>query len=427
MLLNLKIKNFRSIKDEINLDLQATNDSALKSFTVVEKEKVAVLKSAGIYGLNASGKTSTLKGFLVMRNMVIESLLRSTSPANLPNEPFKLSSATSNLPSFFEVTFLLDDEIFEYGFEIDKKRIHSEWLNQRIVKANKELFRRDLQKLTTKNKNYFPEASDKIIKDTHEKTLLLTHLAAATKSEISKKIIKWFQDTNVIGANRGEVLDFSFGQFIRNPELSEDIKNFMKEADFGIVDIQASERSVSLKEVQNIPDKFKELFFNQASHVAERKLKFLHKKYDESGKELEPESLDFFTEESDGTQQAFALSAPIFDTLKNGKILFVDEINASIHPILFQYLVSLFNSNERNPNNAQLIFTAHDITAMDKELLRRDQIYIAQKNKYGATEISSLFDISERKDADYAKRYLEGRYDGIPYIPGFEDLKFSRE
>ncbi len=426
MLLNLKIKNFRSIKDEINLDLQATSDYTMKSAAVIEKDKVAILKSAGIYGSNASGKTNTLKAFLVMRSMVIESLLRSTLPIDLPNEPFKLSNATLSLPSFFEVTFLLEDEIFEYGFEIDKKRIHSEWLNQR--KGNKELFRRDLQELTCKNKNYFPEASEALIKDTHEKALFLTHLAANTKSEISKKIIKWFQDINIIlGAHRGDALNFSFGQFMTNSELSKDMKDFIVKADFGIVDIQASEKLISLKEVQNMPDKFKEMFFNQASHVAERKLKFLHKKYDETGKESEPESFDFFTEESDGTQQVFALSAPIMDALKNGKILFVDEINASMHPILSQYLVSLFNSKERNPNNAQLIFTAHDVTVMDKDLLRRDQIYIAQKNKNGATELASLADISERKGVDYAKRYLEGRYDGIPYIPDFEDLKFSRQ
>lgn len=425
MLLNIKIKNFRSIKDEVVLDLQATSDTTMKSSSVFEIDDIAILKTAGIYGSNASGKTNTLKALSILRMMVLESFLRSTLPIALPSEHFKLSNATENLPSYFEITFLLNNEIFIYGFEIDKKKICSEWLNQK--KGNKKLFRRELQKLTYKNKNYFPEASDELMKHTDERTLLLTRLAS-NESELSKKIIKWFQSINIIfGANRGEALNFSFGQFMTNSELSKDMKEFVVKADFGIVDIQASEKMVSVKEVQNMPDKFKELFFNQASQVAERKLKFLHKKYDENGTELEPESFDFFTEESEGTQQFFVLSAPVLDALKNGKILIVDEINASMHPILSQYLVSLFNCKEKNPHNAQLIFTSHDVSLLDQELLRRDQIYFAQKNKKGATELFSLADISERKGVDYAKRYLEGRYDAIPYVSDFEDIKFSRQ
>jgi len=425
MLLNIKIRNFRSIKDEVVLDLQATSDTTMKSSSIFEIDDIAILKTAGIYGSNASGKTNTLKALSILRMMVLESFLRSTLPIALPSEHFKLSNATENLPSYFKITFLLNNEIFIYGFEIDKKKICSEWLNQK--KGNKKLFRRELQKLTYKNKNYFPEASDELMKHTDERTLLLTRLAS-NESEISKQIIKWFQSINIIfGANRGDALNFSFGQFMTNSELSNDMKEFVVKADFGIVDIQASEKMVSVKEVQNMPDKFKELFFNQASQVAERKLKFLHKKYDETGTELEPESFDFFTEESEGTQQFFVLSAPVLDALKNGKILIVDEINASMHPILSQYLVSLFNSKEKNPNNAQLIFTSHDVSLLDQELLRRDQIYFAQKNKKGATELFSLADISERKGVDYAKRYLEGRYDAIPYVSDFEDIKFSRQ
>lgn len=424
MLLNIKIRNFRSIKDEVTLDLQATSDATMKSSSVFEIGDVAILKAAGIYGSNASGKTNILKAFLVMRMMVLESLLRSALPNDLPNEFFKLSSTTENLPSHFEVTFLLEEEVFIYGFEIDKKKICSEWLNQK--KGNKKLFRRDFQKLTYRNKNYFPEAPDEL-KNTTEKTLFLTRLAS-DDGAISKQIVNWFQKVNIIFSTaKGDALNFSFGQFMTNSELSKDMKDFIVKADFGIVDIQASEKMISVKEVQNMPDKFKELFFNQTSQVAERKLKFLHKKFDENGKEIEPESFDFFTEESDGTQQFFALSAPILDTLKNGKILIVDEINTSMHPILSQYLVSLFNSKEKNPHNAQLIFTAHDVALLDQELLRRDQIYFAQKNKTGATELFSLADISERKGVDYAKRYLEGRYDAIPYVSDFEDIKFSRQ
>jgi len=221
-------------------------------------------------------------------------------------------------------------------------------------------------------------------------------------------------------------MDFSFGKFLEDEKMAEQMKHFIVEADFGIIDIQASQKMILAKEIQNMPDKFKELFFKEDSKIAERSLKFLHKKFDKTQKEVGSESLDFFSEESEGTQQMFALSAPIIDTLENGKILFIDEIDASLHPILCQYLITIFNSKEKNPNNAQLIFSTHDVSLLKEELLRRDQVYFTEKNKFGETELFSLSDISERKGVDFAKRYLEGRYNALPYISDFENLKFAR-
>jgi hypothetical protein len=355
--------------------------------------------------------------------MILESQIRSNIPTDLPNENFKLSSETENKPSFFEMEFLLNGEIFIYGFEIDKKKICTEWLKQ--VKGNKILFDRKEQDIEH-NKNYFQEATTVLKKQTSEKVLFLTVLAS-NHGEISEKIIQLIQNTNYIsGTQRGDTLNFSFGQFLNNPKMAEKMKEFILKADFGIDDIQASEKMILAKEARNIPDKFKELLFQENSKIAERSLKFLHKKYSSNGKEAEKESLDFFTEESEGTQTMFALSAPFIDTLDKGKILFIDEIDASLHPLLCQYLISIFNSKEKNPNNAQLIFTTHDTSLLKEDLLRRDQIYFTDKNKKGATELFSLADISERKGVDFAKRYLEGRYNALPYISDFENIKFSK-
>ena len=423
MLLSFKVKNFRSIKEEVSLDLQATSDSTMKSQAVFEKGELPLLKSVAIYGPNASGKSNILKAFMVFRTMILESLLRSNTVIDLPNEYFKLSSETENEPSFFEMSFLLEEEVFIYGFEVDKKRIVAEWLRQE--KGKKIMFERNGQ-LIKSNKNYFQEAT-KILKDqTSERVLFLSVLASNNKP-ISKKIIQFVQNTNFIsGTERGDTLNFSFGQFLNNPNIAIKMKDFVVKADFGVVDIEASEKMISAKEVQNMPDKFKELLFKENSQIAERSIKFLHRKYDADGKESKGELFDFFAEESDGTQQMFALAAPFVDTLENGKVLFIDEIDASLHPMLCQYLVSIFNSKEKNPNNAQLVFTTHDISLLSEEFLRRDQIYFTDKNEKGATELFSLSDISERKGVDFAKRYLEGRYNALPYIADFEDLKFSK-
>ncbi len=424
MILNFKIKNFRSIKDEIILDLQATSDKTWKKHSVFEiDKKIALLKSVVIYGPNASGKSNIFKALVIFRMLILESQLRSNNSQDLPNEYFKLSSETENKPSSFELEFLLDKDIFKYGFAIDKKRITGEWLKQ--VKGNKILFERKGQNIKS-NKNYFREATTILKKQTPEKVLFLSVLAS-NNGHFSQKIIKLVQNINYISdSQRAGVLNFSFGKFINNTQIAQKMKEFVIKADFGIVDILASEKKILGKDIQNIPDKFKELLFKEDSKIAERSLKFLHKKYDIHNQEVGREPLDFFTEESEGTQQLFALSAPLIDTLENGKVLFIDELDASLHPLLSQYLISIFNSQERNKNNAQLIFITHDISLLKEEFFRRDQIYFTDKNKYGATELFSLADISERKGLDFSKRYLAGRYGALPYISDFENLKFSK-
>jgi uncharacterized protein len=423
MLLNFKVKNFRSIKNEITLDLQATSDESMKPEAVFECGNAALLKTAVIYGPNASGKSNILKAFAVFRKMVLESLYRSNMPGELPSEFFKLSVGMENEPSFFEMTFLLDKEVYTYGFEIDKKQVIVEWLAQK--KGKKFLFERKKQ-IIKSNKNYFKEASAELKKQAAENVLFLSLLSSNSKP-ISRKIILLIQNINLIlDAKRGATFDYAFNQFLKNPDTANKMKEFMLRADFGISDIIAEERMISPKQIQQIPDKFKELFFKEDSKITERSLKCLHKKFDKKGNEVTAEALDFFTEQSNGTQQIFALSAPIIDTLENGKVLFIDELDAGIHPILCQYLVAIFNSKTKNPNNAQLIFTTHDVALLDEEFLRRDEIYFVNKDKYGATELFSLAEISERKGVNYAKRYLEGRYGALPYIADFENLKLEK-
>lgn len=423
MILKFKVKNFRSIKNEIVLNLQATSDKSMEEHATFETGNVKLLKTVGIYGPNASGKTNILKAFLIFRTMILESQIRSTLPVDLPNEYFKLSLETENKPSLFELTFLLNNEVFIYGFEISKKNIVKEWLKKE--KYNKILFERTNQQIDS-NKNYFQEGSEILKKQTTEKSLFLTVLAN-NNGTISKQIIQFLQKTNIVfGSDMGKTLDYSFGQFMNNPDTAKEMKIFMSKADFGITDILANEKLVSANQIQDMSDKLKQLFFKEDSKISQRQLEFKHKKYDKNGKEVDNQSLNFINEESSGTQQFFYLSAPIIDTLKNGKILFFDEIQTQLHPFLSQYLVSIFNSKEKNPNNAQLIFTTHDISFLKEDFLRRDQIYFTDKNKVDATELFSLSDISERKGVDFAKRYLEGRYNALPYIPDFEDLKFSK-
>jgi len=424
MLLSFKVKNFRSIKDEVVLDLQATSDSTMAKQAVFERGNVSLLKTAGIYGPNASGKSNVLKAFFIFKTMILKSLAMSGNPLDLPSEYFKLSSETKDKPSLFEMTFLLDEKIFTYGFEIDRKKVCKEWLKEK--KGKKTLFSRTGQTIEH-NKNYFKEATAVLKKQTLERVLFLS-LLHSHNGEMAKKIVQTIQNTGYIsGTQRGETLDYAFGQFINNPKMAKKIKNFIVKADFGVIDIKANQKMILAKDVKDIPDKFKELLFKEDSKVAERELKFIHRKFNKENVEIKSQELNFLSEESEGTQQMFALSAPIIDTLENGKVLLIDEIDASLHPVLCQYLISIFNSKVKNKNNAQLIFTTHDLSLLSEDLLRRDQVYFTDKNKYGATSLFSLFDIAERKGVSFAKRYMEGRYNALPYISDFEDLKLSKQ
>jgi len=422
MILNFKIKNFTSIKDEVVLDLRASSDNTLKEQAVFEGEGKAFLKATAIYGPNASGKSNVLKAFTVFRAMILESLLRSTLKSDLPNRFFKLSSETIDKPSFFEVEFLIDDKVHIYGFEIDKQKICAEWLRQK--KGKKNLFKRVGQEINSNR--YFKEATATLKKQTAENVLFLT-LLASNNGKLSQKIIEFFRNTNYVsGTQRGSTLGFSIDRFMESDQLAEKIKKLIIMADFGVVDIEASKTMMIAGDIDDIPDKLKQIIFAENSQVTAPQLKFYHELFDGKQKSVEKVALDFFSEESEGTRQMFALAAPIIDTLEKGKVLFIDEIDASLHPILCQYIVALFNSKEKNPHNAQLIFTTHDVSLLKNDLLRRDQIYFTEKNKYGATQLFSLADISERKGLDYAKRYLEGRYDALPYISDYENLKVSR-
>jgi uncharacterized protein len=424
MLLSFKVKNYRSIKDPVLFDLQATNDDSHVNDAVFECGKFSLLKSAAIYGPNASGKSNIFKAFLVFRLMILESLFRSTLTENLPSEPFKLDVKRVGEPTSFEMKFLLDGEVFSYGFQFNTQRIWSEWLKRE--RGNVEYFSRTGQEIKS-NKNSYKEATSALKNQTAPRVLFLSVLAS-NNAPVAKKITELIKRINFIsGAERGDTLNYSFGEFVKDSKRAEKMKQFIVQADFGVRDIQANERIVSAKQLQNIPDKFKEFLFEENSQIAEREIKFLHVAYDKNGKETSGVALDFLQEESEGTQQMFALSAPIIDTLENGKILCIDEIDSSLHPMLCRYLVTLFNSKERNRNNAQIIFTTHDISLLSEEFLRRDQIFFTKKKKDGSTELFSLADLSERKGADFSKRYMEGRYDALPYIEDYENLKIDQE
>ena len=195
---------------------------------------------------------------------------------------------------------------------------------------------------------------------------------------------------------------------------------FLKEAEFTMKKLIKENKEVSKEEFGKFfPPQLRELVTTGKSKFFLRKAQATHPKYDEKNNEIEDVQFDFHTQESEGTKNMLGLSLLFIDALKEGKTLFIDELNTSLHPFLCRFVLKKFNSKE-NRNNAQLIFTTHDVSLLDNEIFRRDQIFFVEKDKYGASTLFSLTDLGERKDLSYRKRYFEGRYGALPYIKTLE-------
>ena len=148
----------------------------------------------------------------------------------------------------------------------------------------------------------------------------------------------------------------------------------------------------------------------------------MHKKYDSYGKFVETEEFDIDSNESEGTRKLFAFAAPIITSLKEGRVLLIDELDARLHPLITQSIIKLFNSNDTNAKNAQLIFMTHDTNLLSKKIFRRDQIWFVEKDQYEATDLYSLVEYDITDEASFESDYIKGKYGAIPYIGNLKDL-----
>lgn len=412
MLLSFTVGNFLSYKDPVTFSMVATKKNELEAANVTNfDDKLRILKCAVIYGANASGKSNLFKAMGFFRSFVRKSSKESQATDKIKVTNFLLSSETQNKPSYFEIIFLHENTKYRYGFEVDQERIQKEWLY--FVPKGKEtrLFSREQGKIELGT--YFKEGKDFIDK-TRNNALFLS-VVAQFNGPISVKILNWFREFRIISG----IDDLGYKKFtiakLQEQDFKRDIIEFINIADLGIKDINAEKIKVDpgdmpkgmSPQIRNIMKGFKDLFNLQIST--------LHKRFDENNKELPPISLDFDNFESEGTKKFFSLAGPIIDSLKTGKIIVVDELDARLHPVLMKFIIKLFNSS-KNDKKAQLIFASHDTNILSKNLFRRDQVWFTEKDEYGATDLYSLVEFKVRKDASFEKDYILGKYGAIPFI-----------
>lgn len=408
MLIHFKISNFLSFKDEILFSLRATSIKDFAETNVFDAEdgKLKLLRGAVLYGNNSAGKSNLIKALQFVKNVILDSAKDLQAIEDL--EPFKLSTTTAKKPSFLEIEFIASGTHYRLGFELDKKKIFKEYLF--IVKKTTEhlLYERTLHEF--KIASDFEKESSGLEAKTRPDALFISVLAQFN-SPTALSVIQWMRNILFL-------YDIDFRRhFNRTIKMISDekqkiaIQKILKAGRLGFQDITIKKRVT--ENVWNfLPDDLKRAI----RHLPEEfEISTIHPKYDQNGKVVSTVELDLVKEESLGTQKYFALAGYIYDALKNGKLLMIDELDSKLHTLLASLIIRIFNSVTDNPHKSQLVFSTQNTNFLSEDLLRRDQIYFLNKNEFGATVLKTLHDIGVRNDASFEKEYLKGDYDAVPF------------
>ncbi len=430
MLIKFSIRNFKTFKERATISMVASNydKHTREEDNVIEDSKfqLRVLKSAVIYGANASGKSKFLEALMFMKYFVITSSRESQKGDPIEVEPFKLNAASESDSSEFEVIFLYNEIVYRYGFEVDKHKVCSEWLYYKPKTKEIEVFYRDFQKFETHQKN-FRKGSTIIKEGLVRDNALLISVAAQFNDTASVRVIEWFKGLKTISGLREEGYEGFTVSEIMEPTKKQKILELLTKADLGIQDIEPEKLDTG-KLPKDMPKELKEVILKQSKEDGAEffsDISTLHKKYDEHKKMVGSVVFSMRDDESSGTKKFFALTGPILDVLDNGYTLVVDELDSKVHPNLVCKIVSLFNSKHQNPRNAQLIFNTHDTNLLDSGLFRRDQVWFTEKNKYGEARLYSLGDFKSdevRKKEAFEDNYIRGKYGAVPYLDLFENF-----
>ena len=416
MLIEFNVTNFRSLRDRQTFSLMANTQKELietNTFKTTAHNEFHLLRSATIYGANASGKSNVLKALNAMRRIVLRSA-SSQHGDSLKVVPFRLNSKSRYEPCEFEVTFIVDKVRYQYGFSATAERIHDEWLLAypkgrpqqwfgRAWNEEKNAYDWQLGGNLTGEKHLWQ-------KSTRDNALFLS-TAVQLNSEQLQPIYDWFKKTLRICDTDGWGHGFSASLCEKNEKTQ--MMDYLRAADLNIEDILVENEPMQPLDLpKGTPENVKSALTLLAEDIEERQvLRTVHKDNDNN---LVP--FDFDNDESEGTQRLFSFAGPWIDSLANGYILFVDELHNSLHPKLVKFLVSLFHSEKTNPKNAQLVFTTHETSILNQEVFRRDQIWFCEKDKEQATTLYPLSDFKPRKDQNLELAYLSGRFGALPYV-----------
>jgi len=430
MLIEFTVGNFRSFRAPQTLSMIAApikaKDPALDENNVIHVAgNPDLLTSAAIYGANASGKSNLVEALAFMKYFVINSPKETKPIGGIHVEPFRLHTSTISQPSYFEIVFIEEGKRYRYGFEVTKDRVIAEWLY--FVPSTREarLFEREGDNITV---GAYLKGGRKLTAQTRPNALFLS-TAAQFNQEMAQKLVAWFRQIGIIsGIEDMGMMPFTLHQLV-DGEHSQAIRELICRLDLGISDLHVEKIPVTGEShlPDGMPEDVRQAFITilNAGRDGDAERLVVHTShtiYDADGNAVGREQFELSKHESEGTQKLFAMSGPLLDTLADGDILIVDEMDARLHPLLTREIVTLFNNKVTNPHGAQLIFNTQDTNLLDNNLFRRDQIWFIEKDQQGASHLYSLAEFKVRNDKDYERGYIQGRYGAIPYLNNLQIL-----
>jgi len=426
MFIEFSLTNFRSVLARQTLSMVASPDKAHFERNVIHSDVkgVGLLRAAVIYGANAAGKSNLLRALETLRQVVQLSATGIQEGQRLPVTPFLFGTTPSTSPSEFEIIFVADDGVrYHYYCALTPERVTKEWLVAYPQGRAQRWFEREFVVETGAQTWWFgpnfkaERAERKVWQDfTRDNALFLSTAIQLNNAQL-RPVFTWITQKLIVllpGINMNLFLSL---ELLREESGRADVMQFMRTADVGIDRMELREEDMPSSTTSDLPAGALRFQLDiklppGAAPLKHKQLRVVtwHKR--EGSSEEVPLDL---SDESDGTRKLFEFVGGWLGALKSGATLFVDELDRSLHPHMTRFLVSIFQS-DLNDKNAQLVFTTHDTTLLDTDLLRRDQIWFVEKDAHRSSHFYSLLDYSPRKDEALERGYLKGRYGAIPFI-----------
>ncbi len=420
MLIEFSLANFGSVLDRQSISF-ISDGAAELSGNVVKSDSRQLLRSIGIYGPNASGKSTLLRAFDFVQDCVV--LSAGYVPGfEIPVKPFRLTELSRNAASEFEVVFVEDSRVYRYGFRCNKQRFVDEWLYERPTATAKErrLFKREYNAASDTYRYHYSEHFEKptlrgVFEELCSPSNLYLSVGTLRNSAILLPVFNWFKNRlRIILSSESLSQVFSLRK-LEDKAWRARIVEFLQCADLNIADVILEKVAFSETHLpDDMRDEIRSAIADQMKGEVALKPIYVHR--DKNGLDVRFDR----SEESDGTNLLLALAGPLFDVLDNSLVLVIDELDRSLHPLIVHKLLERFHGTR---SQAQMLFTTHDTSILARKLLRRDQVCLIDKSAESATQIRRLSDFKVREDAAIEKGYLGGRYGGIPVLSDLIDYE----
>ena len=426
MLIEFRFKNYRSFRDEATLSMEATGLGTFKN-SLIKYGTLNLLPSVAIYGKNGGGKSNVIRAFWLAVQFIKNAQRTQHENARIPVIPFALNDYSKDEPTEFEFVYTLEGINYWYSFAATKEKVYKESLYHAPKGQKALVFNRENQSF-----NFTEEkAKRKLISETVAPNQLFFSMACTMNDIACINAMKWFRELLYFSRDYSDIpkqlLDYS-----NDTNMLQAISDYAKAADLGIESMQFEIDSKEVKDDLSFPENMPEgvkaaltqfmHILSETSSNSETRLKMnevkatsKHQGINAKGeKVLYPLEL---SDESDGTRKLMSIAPAIESVLNKGGVLIIDEIEKELHPMLVDFVVAKFQSKQSNPNGAQLIFTTHNTELMNMEILRKDQLYFADKSSEdGTSELYSISEFGTRTTDNIRKGYLLGKYGATPDI-----------